>query len=207
MPLHSEEMTTMRTVLLPSLAFASVIAAAGLLPAADVSAQKAVERFTGFAINMNSGPSTATVDFTIERWSTNAERDKLLAILQEEKDVYRANQKLLSTLQRMPKVGYIRTPERLAWDLRFARQMPLEDGGRRIVLATDRPIGFREARNQPRTMDYPFTIVEVQLDKNDRGSGKILAGTKIYIDKKSNELVLENYAQQPIRFNEVKPLK
>ena len=198
----------MRTLLLPRLAFASAIAAAVLLPPADTSAQKPpVERFTGFAINMNSGPSTATVDFTIERWSTDAERDQLLSILQEEKDVYRANQKLLTALQKMPKVGYIRTPERLAWDLRFARQMPLEDGGRRIVLATDRPIGFREARNQPRSMDYPFTIVEVQLDKNNRGAGKILAGTKIYIDKKSNELVLENYGQQPIRFNEIKPLK
>jgi hypothetical protein len=197
----------MRTSSLPRVALASIMAVAALLPAGDLSAQKAVERFTGFAINMNSGPSTATVDFQIDRWSTDAERDKLLAILQEEKDVYRANQKLLSALQKMPKVGYIRTPERLAWDLRFARQMPLEDGGRRIVLATDRPIGFREARNQPRTMDYPFTIVEVQLDKNDRGAGKILAGTKIYIDKKSNELVLENYGQQPIRFNEIKPLK
>ena len=197
----------MRTLSLPRVALASIMVVAALLPAGDLSAQKAVERFTGFAINMNSGPSTATVDFQIDRWSTDAERDKLLAILKEEKDVYRANQKLLSALQKMPKVGYIRTPERLAWDLRFARQMPLEDGGRRIVLATDRPIGFREARNQPRTMDYPFTIVEVQLDKNDRGAGKILAGTKIYIDKKSNELVLENYGQQPIRFNEIKPLK
>ena len=197
----------MRTLVLPRLALAAVVAAGVLLPAPPASAQKAVERFTGFAINMNSGPSTATVDFQIERWSTDAERDQLLAILQEEKDVYRANQKLLSALQRLPKVGYIRTPERLAWDLRFARQMPLEDGGRRIVLATDRPIGFREARNQPRTMDYPFTVVEVQLDKNDRGAGKILAGTKIFIDKKSNELVLENYGQQPIRFNEIRPLK
>jgi hypothetical protein len=198
---------TMRTLLPPRLAFASVIAVGLLTPAWETSAQDKPERFTGFAINMNAGPSTATVDFTIERWSTDAERDQLLAILQEEKDVYRANQKLLSALQKLPKVGYIRTTKTLAWDLRFARQSPLEDGGRRIVLATDRPIGFREARNQPRTMDYPFTVVEVQLDKNDRGVGKILAGTKLYIDRKTNNLVLENYAQQPIRFNEIRPLK
>jgi hypothetical protein len=194
--------------LLPRLAFAAFVTAAGLLvPGAEMSAQNQKESFTGFAINMNSGPSTATVDFTIERWSTDAERDQLLAILQEEKDVYQANKKLLSALQRLPKVGYIRTPQTLAWDLRFARQSPLEDGGRRIVLATDRPIGFREARNQPRSMDYPFTVVEVQLDKDNRGVGKILAGTKLYIDKKTNNLVLENFAQQPVRFNEIRPLK
>jgi hypothetical protein len=197
-----------RALRLPRLVFpASVLAVGLLMPGTGMSAQSQKESFTGFAINMNSGPSTATVDFTIESWSTDAERDQLLAILQEEKDVYRANQKLLTALQRLPKVGYIRTPDRLAWDLRFARQSPLEDGGRRIVLGTDRPIGFREARNQPRSMDYPFTIVEVQLDKNNKGVGKILAGTKLYIDKKTNNLVLENYAQQPIRFNEIRPLK
>jgi len=199
---------TIRGVILPRLAFAAVLVAVGLLTLdAGMSAQNQKESFTGFAINMNSGPSTATVDFTINRYSTDAEREKLLAIINEEKDVYRMNQKLLSALQKMPKVGYIRTPDRLAWDLRYARQAPLEDGGRQLVLATDRPVGFWEARNRPRTMDYPFTIVQVRLDKNDRGEGKILAGTKIYIDKKTNDLVLENYAQQPVMFNEVKPLK
>lgn len=186
--------------------YAACAIAVVLLAAPSISGQGQKESFTGFAINMNSGPSTATVDFTIERWSTDAERDKLLGILREEKDEYQANKKLLSELQKMPKVGYIRTPQTLAWDLRFARQSPLEDGGRRIVLGTDRPIGFREARNQPRTMDYPFTIVEIQLDKNDKGVGKILAGTKIFIDK-NNNLVLENYGQQPIRFNEIRKLK
>lgn len=191
--------------LLPRLMFvACAIAAALLAPVA--SAQNEKESFTGFAINMNSGPSTATVDFTIERWSTDADRAALLAILQEEKDSYKANDKLLKALQKMPKVGYIRTPQTLSWDLRFARQSPLPDGGRRIILGTDRPIGFREARNSGRTMDYPFTIVEVQLDKNDKGVGKILAGTRILIDKDKN-LVLENYGQQPIRFNEIHRLK
>jgi hypothetical protein len=199
---------TIRGGILPRLAFAAVMIAVGLVTLdAGVSAQNKKESFTGFAINMNSGPSTATVDFTITRYSTDAERDQLLAIIKEEKDVHRMNQKLLSALQRLPKVGYIRTPDRLAWDLHYARQAPLEDGGRQLVLATDRPVGFREARNQPRTMDYPFTIVQVHLDKNDRGEGKILAGTKIYIDKKTNNLVLENYAQQPVMFNEIKPLK
>jgi hypothetical protein len=171
----------------------------------DVSAQNAPEEFTAFAINLNSGPKTATVDIKIERWSTDAQRDQLLSILKENKDIYRANQALLKALQKMPKVGYIRTPQTLAWDLRFARQNPLDEGGRQIVVATDRPIGFREARNQPRTMDYPFTVIEMRLDKSDRGEGKLLAGTKIYIEK--GNLVLENYAQQPVRLNEIRKLK
>jgi hypothetical protein len=195
-----------RAVLLPRLLCAAAAIAAALLATATLSGQNMKESFTGFAINMNSGPSTATVDITIERWSSDAERDALLAVLTEEKDPYRANDKLLHALQKMPKAGYIRTPQTLAWDLRYAHQNPLDDGGRRIVVATDRPIGFREARNQSRTMDYPFTIVEIRLDKNDKGQGKILAGTRLLIDK-NNHLVLENYGQQPIRFNEIRRLK
>jgi len=198
----------MHALLKPTLVFAALAVAAALgAPASGVSAQNVREDFTAFAINMNSGPSTATVDIRIERWSTDAERQQLLSILVEEKDRYRANQALLKALQKMPKAGFIRTPQTLAWDLRYARQNPMEDGGRQIVVATDRPVGFWEARNQPRSMDYPFTILELRLNKEDKGEGKMLAGTQLYIDPKTKNLVLENYGQQPVRLNEIRKLK
>jgi hypothetical protein len=197
-----------KALLIPRLLFATAAVAAWLL--APVRAigqdQEVKESFTGFAINLNSGPRTATIDFTITRWSTDEERESLLAILVEEKDPNRANDKLLKALQKLPKVGFIRTSTSLGWDLHYAREGELPDGGRRIVLATDRPIGFAEARNNPRSMDYPFTILEMQLNKENKGQGKILAGTKIYIDKSKN-LVLENYGQQPVRFNEIHKTK
>ena len=193
---------TFRAIHRGTLAVATALIAGAIVITPQVSAQNAKESFTGFAINMNSGPRTAVVDFTIERWSTDTERESLLEIITSEKN---PTDKLLRALQKMPKVGYIRTPNTLAWDLRYAHQTPLPDGGRRIVLGTDRPIGFAEARNQPRTIDYPFTIVEIRLDKDDKGEGKILAGTKIYVENK--QIVLENYGQQPVRFNEIRRLK
>jgi hypothetical protein len=192
--------------------FAKVMCAAAGLAAAllmprTISGQDQKESFSGFAINLNGGAArTAIVDFTIERWSTDAERDQLLSILREEKNVNKANEKLLTALQKMPKVGYIRAGSSLGWDLHYARQGELPEGGRRIVLGTDRPIGFTEARSGSRTMDYPFTIVEMQFDKNDKGVGKILNGTKLFIDK-NNNLTLEHYSQQPVRFNEIKKVK
>ena len=195
-------------LLVPKLALAALAISAALgAPASGVSAQSVNETFTAFAINMNSGPKTATVDIKIERWSTDAEREALLSILIEEKDKYRANQALLKALQKMPKAGYIRTPNTLAWDLRSARQNPMDDGSRQIVVGTDRPVGFAEARNQPRTMDYPFTVIEMRLNKEDKGEGKMLAGTQLYIDPKTKNLVLENYGQQPVRLNEIHKLK
>ena len=180
---------------------AAAIAAALVIP---VSAQAGKESFTGFAINLNSGPKTGVIDFTIERWSTDAERNQLLSIITEKKN---PTDPLLKALQKMPKVGWIRTPTSLGWDLRYAHQIKDEDGrGRRIVLATDRPIAFVEARNNTRTMDYPFTIIEMRLNAEDKGEGKILAGTKIFVDKNKN-IVLENYGQQPVRFNEIHKVK
>jgi hypothetical protein len=197
-------MMNMRPLPSTRVVSAAFVAALGLLLHGErMTAQNGTEHFSGFAINLNSAPATAIVDFTIERWSTDAEREQLLSIIREHKD---PTQPLLRALQKLPRVGYIRAPKTLAWDLHYARQTELDEGGRRIVLATDRPIGFREARNHPRSMDYPFTIVEVRLDKNDKGEGKILAGTRIYIDKKNN-LTLENYGQQPVRFNEIKKVK
>jgi hypothetical protein len=193
------------------------IAAAVTASMPRVSAQNAaVEEFTAFAININSRPtgmsgqaganrpSTATLTIRIERWSTDEERTGLLTILKGEQNVNRANQALLRAMQRLDRVGTIRESSSLAWDLRYARQNPLPEGGRQIILGTDRPIGFWEARNQPRTIDYPFTILEMRLDKANQGEGKMLADTQISIDPKTNEIVLEHFDLAPVRLNQIR---
>jgi hypothetical protein len=63
----------------------------------------------------------------------------------------------------------------LGWTLHYAWNVPDGDGGQRIVLATDRYVSMWEAQNNPRTMDYPFTLVEIRLDKSGEGVGKASA--------------------------------
>jgi hypothetical protein len=190
---------------------AAAVALALALPGA--SQNKAIEEFTAAAFNTNTRPtspqpgrpSAAQLVIRIERWSTDAERDALLAIVkQQESNVATMNQELLRALQRLPTVGSIREPTTLAWDLRFARQASLDEGGRRIVLATDRPMPFWEVRDRPRSFDYPFTVIEMRLDKENRGEGKLLADTRIFIDPR-NDLVLEHYDLQPVRLNQIRP--
>ena len=76
---------------------------------------------------------------------------------------------------------------RLGTDIRYAMNFPGEDGGRRIVIITPRVIGFREARDRPRTVDYPFTPFE-----NDhiprKGEGRMAYATQITFDKKKNTI-------------------
>ena len=203
-------------ILKPKFVFALaaiVVALIAAVPGISAQDPPAVEEFTAFAINVNrrpgggpgaNRPTTATLTFRIERWSTDEERETLMAIVKEEQNVNRANQQLLRALQRLPRVGWIRETGTVSWDLRFAQQTSLPEGGRRIVLGTDRPIGFWEARNQPRTIDYPFTILQFQLDKNNQGEGKMLADTRLIWQSDSNTLVLENFDISPVRLNQIR---
>ena len=90
---------------------------------------------------------------------------------------------------------------RLGTDIRYAMNFPGEDGGRRIVIITPRVIGFREAVNQPRTVDYPFTLFEMRFNKAGKGEGKMAYATQINFDKKKNTIELENYSSEPVRLN------
>src|SRR5258708_2835691 len=97
------------------------------------------EKFTAFAVDistMSPGARTTPVDIVISRWSTNAERDRLLTVFRE-----KGQDGLLEELQKLRVVGYINTPGSLRYDLHFARQRPEPDGGRMIFLMTDRYIG------------------------------------------------------------------
>jgi hypothetical protein len=156
------------------------------------------ERFTATAVDMNRG-SSGTVDIVVSRWSTDAERNKLVAAA-----LNKGADKLLDTLQSMPKVGYIRTPDSVGWDLHYAHRSPLPDGGERVVIATDRPIGFWEAATQARSTQYPFSVIEMQLNGQGEGHGTMSVATKVIADKESKIITLENFSTSPVLLQAVK---
>jgi hypothetical protein len=189
----------MRTVMAAALAAVMAIA----VPSAQ-SNMAQPEKFTAFAIDIsNIAPRarTSPVDIEIKRYSTDVERDRLL-------EVFRAKGQdgLLSALQKLPKVGYINTPGSLSYDLHFARQRPEPDGGRMIFLMTDRYIGGWEAANRPRTIDYPFMLIQLKVDKNGRGEGTASIYTKI-TETNGGVIELENFANQPVMLKDVKPAR
>jgi len=160
--------------------------------------QSGPERFTALAVNMERGGS-GPVEIVVNRSSTEGERDRLLQTLLDN-----GPDKLLDVLRDMPRVGYIRTPESIGYDIHYARRAPLPDGGERVVLVTDRRIGFWEASNRPRSIDYPFTVIELHLNPDGEGEGKISVATKITADKENKIVTLENYATQPVLLQSVK---
>ena len=156
------------------------------------------EEFTAVAIvNNNLASGAGTVLMRVTRWSTEAERARLISTLTS-----KGPDKLLDELRDMRPVGTIRTPDSLGYDLRYAHQSPAPDGGRQIVLATDRPIGFWEASHQPRTIQYPFTVIQMQIGADGRGKGTLSYATKITAH--GSVIELENFATQPVMLTDIK---
>ena len=156
-------------------------------------------RLRAFAVDLNNLARTDTIQIVIERWSSPEETQNLKAVLLE-----RGEDKLLSALQKTkPRCGYVRTSTSLGWDVFFARETPLPDGGRKIVLASDRPVGMWEARNSGRSMDYQFSLAEIRLPKEGKGQGKAIPYAQLSFNKETNTLEIENYQREPVRLNEI----
>jgi hypothetical protein len=167
------------------------VAALAIATAAAAQTHGSAQRFTASAVDLDTG-TTTRVEVVINRWSTDAERDRLLTTL-----VDKGPDKLLDELQRTPKVGYIRTTNSIGWDLHFARHVALPEGGEQIIIATDRPIGFREAVNRPRSSDYRFTVIELKVNSEGDGDGRMSVATRITADK-DKVITLENFTYRPV---------
>ena len=167
-------------------------------------------RLSAWAVSMANVATgaNAVLDIRINKWSTDAQRKELISTFLD-----KGQEKLLSKLQDMPEMGRLSIPARrgpdptqtrLGWTLRYTRQWPGEDGGMRIMIATDRVMSFEEVRNRPRSYDYPFTFLEIHLNKDGQGEGKMAVATQLQFDKDKNTIVFENYSTEPVRLQQVK---
>jgi hypothetical protein len=170
------------------------------------------ETYEAFAVAMGtSNPPvlppgmTTTIQINITRWTTDEERAKLFAILIE-----KGQKDLVGALQKEEETGFVRVTGRAATRnpfpsvrLRYARQIDLGEGKRRIVLATDRYISFSEARNQPRTRDYDMSMLVMDVDAEGNGEGQLAMAVQLSVDTENKKLVVENYGTEPVRLTKI----
>ena len=182
---------------------AVIVIVLGLLsvPVQAAEKTKPLEVFTAFAASMGSGRA-GVITININRWSTDQEREMLLTTLQEF-----GREKLIDTLMRIPPVGYMRTANSMGYDLYYARNNVAPDGGRHVVIATNRNVGMREAATSQRSMQYQLTMIEIHLDKDGKGEGKMVPAGKVSWDVENKKIEIENYQAQPVDFLNVKSKK
>jgi hypothetical protein len=184
-----------------SLLCLTLVAAAGL----QAQEKKTLpERFTAVAIGTGGHdtlPVATPVEIVIERWSTDAERMKVLDALKKGQDA------ALDAIMKLRSVGYLRTPNSIRWDFTYIEQVPDKEGGRRILMAVDRDISFAEAVNLTPSSKYPFAFVELHLNKDGTGRGRLSRASSAWADPSGKYIVTENYESAPIEITQIKPRK
>ena len=144
---------------------------ATFLLAAPVGLTQDAEResFRAFAVVMgiHAAGQTNTFQVTIDRWSTNDERQELFVALAETDQ-----DGLIKALQIQEECGFLsmtgtrgpvmRRGSFPSQRIKYARDFRM-DGKRRIVLDLDRPIPYWETVNRPRTSDRSCAAARSQV--------------------------------------------
>jgi hypothetical protein len=179
--------------------------AAGLMiaGASAPSSPGAVERFTATAVTVAKAglrPTSITLEIVIDRWSTNAERDRLITTLKNE-----SSEGLLRLIRGLPSVGHLSTATSSGTSLRFAESRPTANGGRQIFIVTERPMSVdsRQMRTR-RASDFPFSLVDLRIDSSGSGDGTLAYAAKLVHNRNTGAIEIGNYVSEPIRLTGVR---
>jgi hypothetical protein len=171
------------------------------LPLTGMTQPKAPERLTFIpADSLQGGPgSQGRYDVIINRWSSETEQESLWEALEI------GPEQLGTALSRQFEVGYIRWPGALQYILRYAHRIARPDGSEDIVLATDRPMTWWwDSSKSTTTTQYPFTVIQLRLNKAGGGEGKLSITGRVGADKSAKSLAIEDFAAQPALLTDVR---
>jgi hypothetical protein len=148
----------------------------------------------------STGPQQVQFNFTITKWSTQDEIKQLGAILKD-----KGQDALLEELQnrdagRINKVGD--TGNQIALAEKW------QDGDKTVItMIAARRMSLFETNSRPVSKKYPLAFLQVTLNSNGEGSGKLVAQASVKYDKKNDNFRLEPYGQGATPVSSVKPLK
>lgn len=166
------------------------ICAVALAVSAAAFGQARAEQFTATLVNPEGRPSTLPVVIHIDGYSTAAEVDKLSGVLAK-----KGPDGLRDALWDLEK-GYIRIGSGLGYPVAVVLAKPSATG-REIRIMMDRPISFREFVTSARSLDYPFSYIEIKLGKDGKGEGQMFAAAKISLT--AGTVDVENYSFLPLK--------
>ena len=189
------------------LALLLAVAAAAPLPAAGQSDE--LETFRGTTTGAVSAEGVE-LRINVLRWTAEEDRGAIVSLITPGPgQTAGEGEDLESALQDLQTVGFIWTGGSLGYALKYAHRTEAEDGGERIVLVTDRPLGQWD-RNGPWTGSdgsgpaaAAFTVVELHLDAEDRGEGKLSSASSIEFNVPAQTVGLADYASAEVHLENV----
>ena len=136
---------------------------------------KPIETFTCFAASMGTGRA-GVIEITINRWSTDEEREMLLTTLQE-----KGPRRAAGRAREDPAAGGLHAHAELA-SATTSTTPATTPSPTEAARWSSRPTAaslFGEAANSTRSMEYQFTLIEIHIDKDGKGEGKMVPAAKV----------------------------
>ena len=107
-------------------------------------------------------------------------------------------------LQELPSVGYLWPGSSgVGYSLKYAYRLATPDGGERITFITGRSLGAF-AREPWRAVDEPnppvtgYTVIELRLDADGHGEGKMSLAADVVFDTEAGTVALDSYETTPV---------
>jgi hypothetical protein len=189
-----------------------------MLLAATVVHAGTLASYTATTENVSGSPDAIRID--ILRWSTDAEREKLMdAWMLKIPNTGRGGRgaagrggaapapkptpeaMLAKALQQSTTVGYLWSREIAGYAIRYAGKVANPDASERIVLITQRRLGAVNDLWKPADVEapaYDFSVIELRVKANGEGEGRISLNGKVSPDSTLNIVALENYDALPV---------
>jgi len=214
---HSGGRAMMFSTLRPIAAAGVAIAACILLtPHTDAATPTRTfeEQLVATAVGApnDGGYPGGRVDITIERWSTDAERETLVREL-------RANdaEALLVGLGKVfHRNGVVQMPGadglgarahlRRVRNLKFAQQIETPTG-RQIIVVADQHLGFGESGRDFKSWQPEFSVVDIRIGRDGTGVGKLAHADAITFNQHTHAFEVADYTSQPVRLADVRSEK
>ena len=92
------------------------------------------------------------------------------------------------------------------YTIKFAYSEPLPEGGERVILVTDSPLGSHRFRGWPTAEgpeEYIYSLIELRIPAGGVGEGKTSLSAGIAIDPEANTIGLDDYGAAPVHMEDV----
>jgi hypothetical protein len=184
-----------------SLGVLTIVALVGAGSLAAAASADAPVSYSARVVNFEEpmGRASGLIQIRVTRWSSDAERDDLTNAL-----LTGGQAGLLGAVSKLPEAGVLRTPGTAGYPFRYARRIQSAAGDETILIVIDRPIGFAEFRQGWQTRDYPFTVVELTLNDEGEGQGRLLPATRLEADPATRDISFEQYSATAMRLQGVR---
>lgn len=154
------------------------------------------------------------LDIRVERWSTDAERDALVKVLESQ-----GNQALATALTDQKEAGFARfdprggrgpgrDPRKSA--IRYANEI-VRDDTREVILITNVYIGYgsnAQAADGAKLSEYPLSFILLKFHKDDNGAwqkgvGRLFVGAKVRYDHVGSKFTIDEFPSDPVYLKDV----